>query len=495
MNIIKKGCLKVIAISQRPNALLANNLHYNQKRNMNSFSLEAVSPIDGRYSGQTKELKDYFSEFALMKYRTKIEIEWVKFLSKKGIVTLNGQAKSLDDSQTKLLDDINASFNITSAERIKEIEKVTNHDVKAIEYFVKEKISENESLGYLKEYVHFSCTSEDINNLSYALMMNDANKLVICPTLTQLVDKIDAIATENANVSMLSRTHGQVASPTTVGKEFANFGYRVSRQLESLENLRFPGKLNGAVGNFNAHIFVYPEYDWPSLSKEFIESLSLEFNPYTTQIEPHDKLANYYSYLSLINTILIGFSRDIWGYISLGYFKQKTKKEEVGSSTMPHKVNPIDFENAEGNLGVANSISQHLLSKLPISRYQRDLSDSTVLRNTGVSLGYSLIAYKSLLKGLGKLEVNKQKLGSDLDDHWEVLAEPIQTVMRRYQVENPYEKLKDMTRGKEIDKQAIQDFIKTIDIPKSEKERLLKLEPKDYIGNAPDMSNFKKYLK
>ena len=460
------------------------------------FMLDAISPIDGRYYNSVQGLEKYFSEHALIKYRTRIEIEWLKHIIKEGIVTNKDKKVQLSSDQMAFLDDVHKKFSIEDARRVKEIEKTTNHDVKAVEYLVKEKLTQNPSLDFLKEFVHFSCTSEDINNLSYSLLMNDANQEFLCKRIGEIVNTLGDLAEQNANVAMLGRTHGQVATPTTVGKEFANFSYRVNKQYQLLKNLKFSAKLNGAVGNFNAHIFAYPEYDWPKISREFIEGLGMEFNPYTTQIEPHDSLANFHQYLALINTILIGFSRDMWMYISIGYFKQKMKKGEIGSSTMPHKVNPIDFENCEGNLGLAISLSQHFANKLPISRFQRDLSDSTVMRNNGVAIAYSEIGYRSLQKGLGKIEVNKEVIAHDLDSHWEVLAEPIQTVMRKYGIENPYEKLKELTRGKTIDKESLQKFVNGLDLPESEKKRMLELRPETYLGNAPEMSLVKKkYLK
>ena len=394
------------------------------------------------------------------------------------------ELKPLSDAQIATLDGLFLDFSLEDALEVKEIESKTNHDVKAIEYFIKQKL---EILGGFDEYlefVHFACTSEDINNLAYGLMLAQARESVLIPHMQGTVDSLKALASEFASQPMLSRTHGQPATPSTVGKEFANVAFRLQRQLDIFNNINILGKINGAVGNYNAHIVAYPEIDWPSVAEEFIVSLGLSWNPYTTQIEPHDYVAEIFNCLSRYNTILIDFSRDIWGYISLNYFRQKTVAGEVGSSTMPHKVNPIDFENAEGNLGLANALLDHMSAKLPVSRWQRDLTDSTVMRNLGTGLGYSLVAYQSLSRGIAKLELNTSAIDADIDACWEILAEPIQTVMRRYRIEQPYEKLKALTRGKAIDEATLKDFIQSLDIPQSAKEALIALRPRTYLGNA-----------
>ena len=443
-------------------------------------NLTSISPIDGRYSDKTSSLKPIFSEFGLIKYRLLIEVSWLETLSKNPLIT--EVPVFSPESNAKLLA-IADSFSIEDAKAIKEIEKTTNHDVKAVEYFLKEQISSIPELHEVSEFIHFACTSEDINNLSHALMLEDGRK-VLLSKMVDLLSLVKQLAKENADIPMVSRTHGQTASPTTLGKEMANFYYRLDRQISQLKEVRIMGKFNGAVGNYNAHLSAYPEIDWQKTSMQFIESLGINYAPYSSQIESHDYVAEYFHCLSRFNTILIDFSRDIWGYISLGYFTQKTIEGEIGSSTMPHKVNPIDFENAEGNLGLAIAIGDHFATKLPISRWQRDLSDSTVLRNLGVSCAHSLISYTSISKGIKKLEVNKEKLLEDLEKSWEVLAEPIQTVMRRYGVENPYEKLKELTRGKAIDAKILNDFIASLDIPLEAKEELSKLTPMSYIGDA-----------
>ncbi|MGD8568396.1 MAG: adenylosuccinate lyase [Gammaproteobacteria bacterium] len=444
-------------------------------------SLLAISPIDGRYARQTRELSDLVSEYGLIKNRVIVEIEWLKMLAGEQAIS---EVPPMSDAAVKFLDDIITHFGIADAARVKDIEKTTNHDVKAIEYFLKEKIAGNNELHAINEFIHFACTSEDINNIAYALMLNNARANVILPTMDQLITSIKELARQQAAQPMLSRTHGQPASPTTLGKELANVVARLQRQRDQVENNPVLGKINGAVGNYNAHLSSYADIDWPTLAQRFVENLGLQWNPYTTQIEPHDYIAEIFDAIARFNTILIDFDRDVWGYISLGYFKQKTVAGEVGSSTMPHKVNPIDFENSEGNLGIANAILTHLAQKLPVSRWQRDLTDSTVLRNLGVGAAHSLIAYKATLKGIGKLEVNNQRLNEDLDHNWEVLAEPIQTVMRRYGIEKPYEKLKELTRGQSITRETIQAFIKTLDIPNDAKQRLLDLTPQTYTGNA-----------
>jgi adenylosuccinate lyase len=443
-------------------------------------NLTSISPIDGRYSAKTGPLKAIFSEYGLVKYRLLVEVRWLEAMSK------NSQISEVPEFSLKsknVLSNIVDNFSLEDAQVIKGIEKTTNHDVKAVEYFLKEKVSSTPELQNVNEFIHFACTSEDINNLSYALMLEDGRQ-VLLDEMRKTLNLITDLAKDNADVAMLSRTHGQIASPTTLGKEMANFSYRLMRQIDQLEEVKIMGKFNGAVGNFNAHISAYPNLDWPNISKNFIESLGINYAPYSSQIETHDYIAEYFHALNRFNTILIDFCRDVWGYISLGYFTQKTIRGEVGSSTMPHKVNPIDFENAEGNLGLAIAIGDHFAAKLPISRWQRDLTDSTVLRNLGVSCAHCLISYASISKGISKLEVNQDKLIDDLNKAWEVLAEPIQTVMRRYGVKNPYEKLKSLTRGKKIDAKILADFIDSLDIPEDAKEELRKLTPMNYIGDA-----------
>jgi len=443
-------------------------------------NLTSISPIDGRYSAKTGPLKAIFSEYGLIKYRLLVEVRWLEAMSK------NSQISEVPEFSLKsknVLSNIVDNFSLADAKVIKEIEKTTNHDVKAVEYYLKEKVSSNPELQNVNEFIHFACTSEDINNLSHALMLEDGRQ-VLLDEMRKTLNLITDLAKDNADVAMLSRTHGQTASPTTLGKEMANFSYRLVRQIEQLEEVKIMGKFNGAVGNFNAHISAYPNLDWPNTSKNFIESLGINYALYSSQIETHDYIAEYFHALNRFNTILIDFCRDVWGYISLGYFTQKTIEGEVGSSTMPHKVNPIDFENAEGNLGLAIAIGEHFATKLPISRWQRDLTDSTVLRNLGVSCAHCLISYASISKGISKLEVNQDKLIDDLNEAWEVLAEPIQTVMRRYGVKNPYEKLKSLTRGKKIDAKILADFIGSLDIPEEAKEELRKLTPMNYIGDA-----------
>jgi len=443
-------------------------------------NLTSISPIDGRYSAKTGPLKRIFSEYGLIKYRLLIEVRWLEAMSK------NSQIPEVPEFSLKsknVLSNIVDNFSLEDAKVIKEIEKTTNHDVKAVEYYLKEKVSSTPELQNVNEFIHFACTSEDINNLSHALMLEDGRQ-VLLDEMRKTLNLITDLAKDNADVAMLSRTHGQTASPTTLGKEMANFSYRLMRQIEQLEEVKIMGKFNGAVGNFNAHISAYPNLDWPNTSKNFIESLGINYAPYSSQIETHDYIAEYFHALNRFNTILIDFCRDVWGYISLGYFTQKTIEGEVGSSTMPHKVNPIDFENAEGNLGLAIAIGEHFATKLPISRWQRDLTDSTVLRNLGVSCAHCLISYASISKGISKLEVNQDKLIDDLNEAWEVLAEPIQTVMRRHGVKNPYEKLKSLTRGKKIDAKILADFIGSLDIPEDAKEELRKLTPMNYIGDA-----------
>jgi len=447
-------------------------------------NLTSISPIDGRYSDKTRPLKAIFSEFGLIKYRLLVEVRWLEAMSNNPHIS---EVLKFSPQSNAALMAIADNFSLEDAKSIKEIERTTNHDVKAVEYFLKEKVSSIPELQKVSEFIHFACTSEDINNLSHALMLENG-RLVLLEEMNATLSLITKLAKDNAEVAMLSRTHGQTASPTTLGKEMANFSYRLSRQIDQLSAVQIMGKFNGAVGNFNAHVSAYPEIDWQNVSKDFIEKLGINFAPYSSQIESHDYIAEYFHALNRFNTILIDFCRDIWGYISLGYFTQKTIEGEIGSSTMPHKVNPIDFENAEGNLGLAIAVGDHFATKLPISRWQRDLTDSTVLRNLGVSCAHSLISYASICKGIGKLEINESKITEDLDKAWEVLAEPIQTVMRRYGVENPYEKLKDLTRGKQIDSKIIDDFINTLEIPAEAKEELRKLTPMNYIGNAINLA-------
>lgn len=443
-------------------------------------ALTALSPVDGRYAGKAEALREHFSEFGLIRARVIVEIRWLQRLAELAGIT---EVPPLSVEATAFLEALIRDFSLEDAERIKRIERTTNHDVKAVEYFLKEKIADQAELNAITEFVHFACTSEDINNLSHGVMLSDGLKALL-PGMRNVVDAITRLAHEHAALPMLSRTHGQTASPTTLGKEMANVAYRLQRQLKQIESVEILGKINGAVGNYNAHLATYPEVDWEGNARTFVESLGLTFNPYTTQIEPHDYIAELFDAICRFNTILIDFNRDVWGYISLGYFKQKTVEGEIGSSTMPHKVNPIDFENSEGNLGLANAVLGHLAQKLPISRWQRDLTDSTVLRNLGVGLAYGLIAYEAALKGIGKLEANPERLAEDLDASWEVLAEPIQTVMRRYGIEKPYEKLKELTRGKRIDQAGFAAFIDSLALPQEVKTELKALTPATYIGNA-----------
>ncbi|HVV69405.1 MAG TPA: adenylosuccinate lyase [Gammaproteobacteria bacterium] len=447
--------------------------------------LTAISPLDGRYSSKLSELRPIFSEYGLLRFRLLVEIRWLQKLAQTKEIA---EIPSLSLKAQELLENIYTSFSIEDAARIKAIETTTNHDVKALEYFLKERITHNPELAAISEFIHFGCTSEDINNLAYALMLTTAREQLLLPYMDRIVDTLKQLAHRYAEQPMLSRTHGQPASPTTVGKELANTVMRLERQRQQLQQVAISGKMNGAVGNFNAHLIAYPEIDWPKLTCQFVEGLNLTWNAYTTQIEPHDCLAEFFHALMRFNVILLDFNRDIWGYIALGYFKQKTKEGEIGSSTMPHKINPIDFENAEGNLGLANAILDHMAAKLPISRWQRDLSDSTVLRNLGVGIAHSLLAYQATLTGLNKLELNTEVLQADLDKNWEVLAEPIQTVMRRYGISQPYEKLKALTRGKTIDATALLNFIDSLDLPVAVKTSLKQLTPKTYIGNADEQA-------
>ncbi|KPP98936.1 adenylosuccinate lyase [Marinobacter sp. HL-58] len=448
---------------------------------MELTALTAISPVDGRYGSKVSVFRDIFSEYGLIRNRVTVELRWLQKLAAHPGIT---EVPAFSAEASQFLDNMISGFSLADAERIKDIERTTNHDVKAVEYFIKEKIAGVPELHAVTEFVHFACTSEDINNLSHALMLREGLDHGLLPAMDRVVDRLADLAREHAYQPMLSRTHGQTASPSTVGKELANVVYRLRRQMQQVRAVELLGKINGAVGNYNAHLSAYPSIDWATNAREFIESLGLDWNPYTTQIEPHDYIAELYDAIARFNTILIDLDRDIWGYISLGYFKQKTVAGEVGSSTMPHKVNPIDFENSEGNLGIANALFSHLSAKLPISRWQRDLTDSTVLRNLGVGFAHSLIAYESTLKGLSKLEINPSRLDEDLNHAWEVLAEPIQTVMRRYNIEKPYEKLKDLTRGKAMTPDVIKSFVESLDIPDAAKAELMELTPGTYIGNA-----------
>ena len=454
---------------------------------MELSALTAVSPVDGRYGSKTIALRSIFSEYGLLKYRTIVEIRWLQKLAATAEIA---EVPALSAQASQFLDDIAANFSEADAARIKEIERTTNHDVKAVEYFLKEKVAAIPELHAINEFIHFACTSEDINNTSHALMLKEARDTVILPEIRNIIDAIKALATEYRDIPLLSRTHGQPASPSTMGKEMANVAYRMERQYKQIANTEILAKINGAVGNYNAHLSAYPTLDWHKFSEEFItESLGVDWNPYTTQIEPHDYIAELFDAIARFNTILIDFDRDIWGYVALGHFKQKTIAGEIGSSTMPHKVNPIDFENSEGNLGLANAIFTHLAQKLPISRWQRDLTDSTVLRNLGVGVGYAIIAYTSTLKGISKLEINAAELADELDHNWEVLAEPIQTVMRRYGIEKPYEKLKELTRGKRVNGEIMRDFIDGLELPEDEKTRLKAMTPGSYIGFAVELTD------
>ena len=451
---------------------------------MINFALTAISPIDGRYANKVEELRPVFSEYGLIRFRVLVEVRWLQALANHPLIV---EVSPFSDSATQLLNNIVSDFSEADAQRVKDIEKTTNHDVKAVEYLLKEKIAGCAELENVSEFIHFACTSEDINNLSYALMLKEGREVI----LAQIIDCITAIkkiAVETAGQPMLSRTHGQSATPTTVGKEFANVAARMLRQKEQLQAVALLGKINGAVGNYNAHCVAYPDVDWAEFALNFVESLGLQWNPYTIQIEPHDYIAEFFHALSRFNTILLDFDRDIWGYISLGYFKQKTIAGEIGSSTMPHKVNPIDFENSEGNLGLANALFAFLAEKLPVSRWQRDLTDSTVLRNIGVGIAHTSIAIQASLKGISKLQINVEAIEADLNTNWEVLAEPIQTVMRRYSIEKPYEKLKELTRGQRITPEQMQTFIEKLEIPAEAKADLLKLTPRNYTGYAEKLA-------
>lgn len=453
---------------------------------MDLSQLTAISPVDGRYGSKTAQLRPIFSEFGLIRHRVLVEVRWLQHLSNEKAIT---EVPNFSTETQTLLNDIVDNFSEQDALRVKEIESTTNHDVKAVEYLLKEKIAGNEELEAVNEFIHFACTSEDINNLSHALMLREARDTVLLKLIDELTSALTTLAKDLADQPMLAHTHGQPASPTTVGKEVANVVYRLQRQVEQIKSVPLMGKLNGAVGNYNAHLSAYPDLNWPEISKNFIESLGLEQNPYTIQIEPHDYMAELFDTFSRFNNIVMDFNRDIWTYISMGFFKQKTIAGEVGSSTMPHKVNPIDFENSEGNIGIANAIFSHLSAKLPISRMQRDLTDSTVLRNLGVGLAHSIIAYQSTLRGISKLQVNAEALNKTLDNNWEVLAEPIQTVMRRYGIEKPYEKLKELTRGHRVTEEDFKAFITQLEIPQEAKEQLISLTPMSYIGNAIEQAN------
>jgi adenylosuccinate lyase len=453
---------------------------------MDLTALTALTPLDGRYRRTGDKLAPYFSEFGLIKYRVKVEIEWLKALAAEPAIA---EVRPFSTAALAALDAVVAEFSLADAQAVKDHEKTTNHDVKAVEYFLKDKLAGNAEVTRVSEFIHFACTSEDINNLSHALMLRDARREVLLPAIHRLEARLSELAVDLADLPMLARTHGQPASPTTLGKEMANVVYRLRRGIDRFADVACQGKINGAVGNYNAHLSAYPDFDWEAFAWRFVERLGLGFNPYTIQIEPHDYMAELYDACARINTVLIDLDRDVWGYISLGYFKQKVKEGEVGSSTMPHKVNPIDFENSEGNLGLANALLRHLSEKLPISRWQRDLTDSTVLRNMGVALGYALLGYESLLRGLDKLEANPARLAEDLDHNWEVLAEPIQTVMRRYGLEKPYEQLKKLTRGQEgITRESLARFILDLAIPDDAKQRLLAMTPASYIGKGAELA-------
>jgi len=448
---------------------------------MELTSLTAVSPVDGRYASKTECLRPIFSEFGLIRHRVLVEVRWLQALAAHPDIP---EVAALGEHADNVLNAIVDKFCQDDARRVKNIERTTNHDVKAVEYFLKEKIAGNEELEAVAEFIHFACTSEDINNLAYGQMLREARGQVLLPMLDELIQRMVELAQTTADMPMLSRTHGQPASPTTLGKEVANVVHRLRHQRDQIVGIELLGKINGAVGNYNAHLSAYPDIDWPAFAARFVADLGLVWNPYTTQIEPHDYMAELFDALARLNVVLIDFARDVWGYISLGYFKQKTASGEVGSSTMPHKVNPIDFENAEGNFGIANAILEHLARKLPVSRWQRDLSDSTVLRNLGVGVAHAVIGYASLLRGIDKLEPNPARLQEDLDGSWEVIAEAVQTVMRRHGVAEPYEKLKELTRGKRIDAESLQAFIDGLDLPDDARRALAALTPSNYTGNA-----------
>jgi adenylosuccinate lyase len=452
---------------------------------MDLTSLTAISPVDGRYGSKTEDLRPIFSEYGLIHHRVLVEVRWLQMLAAHAEIP---EVPALSPHASKILEDIVADFGEQDAQRVKNIERTTNHDVKAIEYFLKEKTAGNAELEAVSEFIHFACTSEDINNLAYALMLREGRGQILLPRIDAVIQAITELAHRYADHAVLCRTHGQPATPSTLGKEMANVVHRLRRQREQVQHVSILGKINGAVGNYNAHLIAYPDIDWPQVARQFVTDLGLEWNPYTTQIEPHDYIAELFDAVSRFNTILIDFSRDVWGYISLGYFMQKTVAREVGSSTMPHKVNPIDFENAEGNLGIANAIFHHLSAKLPISRWQRDLSDSTVLRNLGVGIAHTVIACESAIRGIGKLTADPLQTDAELDANWEVLAEAVQTVMRRHGVEKPYEKLKELTRGKAIDAAGLREFVSALELPDAAKQALLALTPQRYTGNAGDQA-------
>jgi adenylosuccinate lyase len=452
---------------------------------MDLSTLTAVSPVDGRYGGKTADLRPIFSEFGLIRHRVLVEVRWLQALAAEPAIA---EVPPFSGHASHILDGIVTGFSEEDARRVKNIERTTNHDVKAVEYFLKEKIAGNTELEAVSEFIHFACTSEDINNLSHALMLREGRGQVLLPQMDEVIASLRTLAHALAEQPMLARTHGQPASPTTLGKELANVVHRLRQQREAVAGVTLLGKINGAVGNYNAHLSAYPELDWPGFARRFVESLGLDWNPYTIQIEPHDYMAELFQGVIRFNNVLTDFCRDVWGYISLGYFRQRTVAGEVGSSTMPHKVNPIDFENAEGNLGLANAILDHLVHKLPISRWQRDLTDSTVLRNLGVGLAHTSIALQSAVRGLGKLEADPQRLAADLAANWEVLAEPIQTVMRRYGVEQPYERLKELTRGQRVGPEALARFVDGLEIPEEAKARLRALTPETYVGNAAEQA-------
>ncbi len=451
---------------------------------METSALMAISPLDGRYEGKLAGLRKITSEYGLIKFRVTVEIRWLELLAESNLQ----EVAKLNKTAKQFLDQMIENFSVEDALRVKEIESTINHDVKAVEYFIKEKFRDHPELQNMSEFIHFGCTSEDINNLAYALMLQNVREECLLPALHKLLQMLRALAHQYADFVMLARTHGQSATPTTLGKETANVVARLQRQLEQLQQVKILGKMNGASGNYNALVIAYPEINWQQLSETLVTNLGLTFNPYTTQIEPHDYMAEFFAVLIRINTILLDFDRDIWAYISINYFRQKTLANEVGSSTMPHKVNPIDFENSEGNLGIANALLEHMIAKLPVSRWQRDLSDSTVLRNIGVAIGHTLLALQSTCKGVEKLEANREVIAADLDNHWEILAEAVQTVMRRYQLEEPYEKLKAFTRGKKIDKVSLQQFIQDLQLPDDAKKQLLALTPAEYAGYARELA-------
>ena len=452
---------------------------------MSCTNLMMLSPLDGRYAAKVDTLREHFSEYGLIRRRLQVEVEWLKALAAEPHFA---EIPEFSPATVAELDRVVETFGPEQAAEVKAIEATTNHDVKALEYWIKDKLAGNAEVMRAKEFIHFACTSEDINNLSHALMLKGARDAALIPSLDKVIARLREMAHQLAELPMMARTHGQPATPTTVGKELANVVHRLDRARATIAGVSLLGKINGAVGNYNAHLAAYPGYDWEGFACRFVEGLGLEFNPYTIQIEPHDALAELFDAFARTNTILIDLDRDVWGYISLGFFRQRLKAGEIGSSTMPHKVNPIDFENSEGNLGLANAVLRHLSEKLPISRWQRDLTDSTVLRNMGVALGYALLGYDSLLRGLGKLEANADVLCTDLDANWELLAEPIQTVMRRYGIENPYEKLKELTRGNRVSREGMQEFVKSLGIPQEAKDELLKLTPWDYTGKAAELA-------